>query len=356
MITPSFTPSHLEIQDAYHFLFTIGVGEAARREILRESMVYASHRLHDYRDLEKARVLWALKSFRLGVSAAPAEASDEPREEGSRENPLECLPAKTRQLYAAHLFLDIDPAQLAEEAETSPAEVKDLLDSARSELSAKGFSSKTPQQSDSEVIDSGVRRKFEVLPIPAELAAELESVKHPSSGGSGPHNFLLRHPTLLAVGLSVLVLVVWGVASLVQFSQQPPGGETTLSLVQSIRETSQPPMEPVQVTAELLEDWFFLNHGLEQYRVPAELAPVMTESCRVFSHNGYPVAHVRFPEDDLDLLIFRPDHFGLTLARDRKWHLFPLEDLAVALQTDQDLGFLIIRPGSVGELEERMTN
>lgn len=343
-----YSPSYPELQSAYHFaLLCRGTSESARALVM-ESIVHLGRRLHDYRDHNRIRRLWYSHLLQSGFSNDDFQVSAPPT---SFQQALDGLSGGDRALLAAHLFLPLESEETAKAVNLDQSEYRERLAALTqqpAEPSDADDASPTPR-------GELLRNEVAALPLPDDLPSAVTTALEKSGHGTLGLSFMVRHPAMIAVAASVLILLVWGGIVLRDEMQRIPGGDLASEMLLQARNLEKPPLDPVESPAEILSDWFFLNHGLEHYNVPPEFADRTTTACRVFLMDGYPVAQINFADDDLVLLLFKTEHFGLQLPYEETWQIFTVNNDAVALQNRQGLSALAAMEGSPQDLENRLT-
>ena len=177
-------------------------------------------------------------------------------------------------------------------------------------------------------LDRRLHEEIEAVELPDDLAL-------PEMAALTKRGFrsLIRQPAVLAIGLAILVVVGVVVFTTVRKLDDFPGKDTVAELIEGTDEMNGMELEPITPTeVGKLGDWFLLK-GFEGFSVPPELAHAVAIGCRVYKHDGAPIAQVALDRQSALLLVFEAADLKVVLDS-AAWHVFQQEDWAVAVRGD----------------------
>jgi len=167
--------------------------------------------------------------------------------------------------------------------------------------------------------DAELQRLFRSVTPPTDLAVTVFSSPHHPKSHRVRH-FLVQ-PGFWAVVLSVLVLLGYFVFRTIGDKENFAGSDAARAILRDCSRLDGSEFEAFQGQAELLGDWFFLNHGLEDFTLPQELAQTPAAGCRVFQIEGIPVAQTLFTKPSFIASTVRAKDFHFELPAGSPWRL-----------------------------------
>jgi hypothetical protein len=158
-------------------------------------------------------------------------------------------------------------------------------------------------------------------------------------------------PMALALGFAFLLLVGWGVWSLLSRADGFPGEEEAVKLLEVASAAGAEDYEPVEVPLGALGDWLALK-GVEGFWVPEELETDRTVAARVFTHENVRIAAVALPERQMLVYIFDGAALGIEVRPERHWRFFQQRVNAGAIAQRGRICVMVGIRGSKAELRE----
>ena len=159
---------------------------------------------------------------------------------------------------------------------------------------------------------------------------------------------LLKQPAVLSIAVAVLVVLGVAVYAAMRKLDDFPGKDVVSDLVQETDEMNGTELERITpIEAGKLGDWFMLK-GFEDFTVPAELARQIAVGCRVYQHEGSPVALVALDRQHMLLLVFRAVNLKVVL-NSATWRVFQQDEWAVAARGAAGNCFVLM--GEPAEME-----
>ena len=167
--------------------------------------------------------------------------------------------------------------------------------------------------------DRAIGDLVQTIPTPPEIS-EWFANEHLATGVKRTWRMILLNPAVIAITIAVLVIAVVSAYKFYERLNTFPGAETAKKLLVVASATRISQLEPMQVEAGALGDFFFMKHRLERYDVPPEFAAVKTIGLRVFDdEEGQRVAQIAASEKRLQFFFFpaprdpktgRPEEFA----------------------------------------------
>jgi hypothetical protein len=178
-----------------------------------------------------------------------------------------------------------------------------------------------------------------------KLAAGHAEAARPFSGKA-----FFAQPVVLAIIIGAVVLLGWGGVSLWNRSQDFPGKDSVMRMVEVNDEMTGMEMEPKKDSAAALDDWFFDKYGFEDYYLAPGFENYQTAGARLFKQDGQPVAQVAVPDHNMVFFSFKAEDFGLSLPNDQ-WRTFRDGDWVAAVVQHDDESFMVTFRGSGSDMD-----
>jgi len=179
----------------------------------------------------------------------------------------------------------------------------------------------------------------ESVPVPTPVALE-------ASGWRAA----LRQPALLAIAIAGLVMLGVAVFAARRTLDDFAGKDFVCELVADADEMSGLEMEQIKpVEAGKLGDWFVLK-GFEDFASPPELSGLKALGCRVYEHEGHPIAQVALNRHNALLFVFHNASKKVRL-KTGAWRIFQEDEWAVAARGDGVHCFVVAFLGSADEMQ-----
>ena len=207
---------------------------------------------------------------------------------------------------------------LRELAGLSDAELRDLLGLRRSDLDdrlrrlAGRLAVELPQGSAGDGTRAPVspwRQAISAVEIPAALAEEVASAMDDARKRRCDVRSGLRQPALLVAAFSLLVVLVLAGLAAVEQARRFPGASAVERMVRRAARAVPGAASQRGGVARDIEDWAFLKHGLEGFKVPDPIARWELDCRRVYEDNGHPVVEATLRNEKGAICLFRTDDF-----------------------------------------------
>jgi len=220
-----------------------------------------------------------------------------------------------------------------------------VLRARRSKATAKEFD----QQ---QAFDKAVAALVQETPVSAEIAEWFRNEKLiPQSKRTWKK--VARNPAVLSIALAVAVIVGVIIFIMMERMKEFPGSGTARKMLTIASATRVNQLDPVEVEAGSLGDFFFMKYRLEHYDVAPEFAALRTSACRVFDDDeGHRVAHITVPEKRMQFFLF-PAQRNPKDARPREftgWRYLTHEGWTGAVQVKAGVCFMAALRGEEEDL------
>ncbi len=157
---------------------------------------------------------------------------------------------------------------------------------------------------------------------------------------------MLTQPAFWTVALSLLTLAGYFVFRMITNADDFPGSNAARAVLRDCARLDGREFESFQGRADLLGDWFFLNHGLEDFAVPEDFASLPAAGCRVLQIDGMPVAQALFAKPAFIASMMRSQDFRFDLPPDEPWRILSEGEWTAALrQKGSRVTMLALRGG-----------
>ena len=354
----------------FRFALLLTGDESAAQELLRETFAATGDSIAQLRRKDRARVLLFREVRQRAPKAPPAAA------EGCRETDLPGRVARLaepeRSAFAVFHCGEGTTDELAELIGMRGSKFAEALVRARQSLDPAAFlvdchrlALHRPWGGDSPRVAKAVRNAGKKPETQASLASqealdarcheEIEKIATPpgvllpdcAPPVSGWWR-LLKQPAVLSIAVAVLVVLGVAVYAAMRKLDDFPGKDVVSDLVQETDEMNGTELERITpIEAGKLGDWFMLK-GFEDFTVPAELARQIAVGCRVYQHEGSPVALVALDRQHMLLLVFRAVNLKVVL-NSATWRVFQQDEWAVAARGAAGNCFVLM--GEPAEME-----
>ncbi|MDQ6622299.1 MAG: hypothetical protein M3Y86_02270 [Verrucomicrobiota bacterium] len=115
----------------------------------------------------------------------------------------------------------------------------------------------------------------------------------------------VRNPAVLSAALALVVIAGVVTITVMERMRQFPGAETARKLLAVASATRGGQLDPMEVAAGSLGDFFFMKYRLEHYDVAPEFAALRTAGWRVFDdEDARRIAQISVPEKRMQFFIF----------------------------------------------------
>ncbi len=113
------------------------------------------------------------------------------------------------------------------------------------------------------------------------------------------------NPAVISVAFAVAVIVGICVFIVMERMKEFPGSGTARKMLTIASATKSGALDPMNVEAGSLGDFFFMKYRLEHYDVAPEFAHLKASACKVFDDDeGHRVAQISVPEKRMQFFIF----------------------------------------------------
>ncbi|MEI6350266.1 MAG: hypothetical protein WCP06_04075 [Verrucomicrobiota bacterium] len=254
---------------------------------------------------------------------------------GLRESAFADALGRARQALApGQLFPESSKLNVYRPWGGNPARLQKLANGAKSDLKFAGQIA----------FDSRCHDEIERIAFPETLS--LPEMAVPRAPG---FRALISQPAVLAIGLAMLVVLGVTIFYFMRKLDEFPGKDIVAELIDATDKMNDMELEPIKpIEAGKLEDWFVLK-GFENFAVPPELAKAKAIACRVYKHDGVPVAQVALDRHNALLMVFDASDMKVTLNTPA-WHVFQQEDWAVAVRGDADNCYIVAFVGDSDDM------
>lgn len=186
---------------------------------------------------------------------------------------------------------------------------------------------------------------------PEDLRRKLTSYGPGPVAGRGRLRSQLTQPGMMAVWLGILVLIGLVVFVSLDRRENFEGRERVERLLGVTRNMSGVELQPVDMKAGLLGDWFYMR-GFERFAVPPEVETLTAVGSRVFRHSGHAVAQMAVDERNSLVYVFRATDFGVDLPDGGDWRLLDDEGWVAAIRRQGETCTMITFRGSRSEMRD----
>jgi hypothetical protein len=193
-----------------------------------------------------------------------------------------------------------------------------------------------------QAFDRGVADLARAIHVPKEAAEWFVNEKLVAAKRKRAWKKTARNPTVVAIGLAVVVILAIGVHNFLEHLKEFPGSATALKLLTIASSTRVSQLESVRSDAGDLSDLFFMKHHLEHYDVPPEFSQLRTVGYRVFDdEEGHRIAQIEVGEKRMQFFLFpaekQKDGRPVQL---KGWRFLDHEGWIGAVRQHQDVCFM----------------
>jgi len=155
--------------------------------------------------------------------------------------------------------------------------------------------------------DRAIGDLVQAIPTPPEIS-EWFANEHLASGVKRTWRSILLNPAVIAITIALGVIAVVSAYKFYDRMNAFPGIETAKKMLAVASATRVSELQPMQVEAGAMGDFFFMKHRLNHYDVPPEFAGVRTLGTRIFDDDeGHRVAQIAAAEKRLQFFLFPAD-------------------------------------------------
>jgi hypothetical protein len=209
-----------------------------------------------------------------------------------------------------------------------------------------------------QAFDHAVADRARAIHVPKEAAEWFVNEKLVAAKRMRAWKKTARNPTVVAIGLAVIVILAIGVHNFLEQLKEFPGSTSARKLLGVAGSTRISQLEPVRSDAGDLSDLFFMKHHLEHYDVPPEFSRLRTVGYRVFDdEEGHQVAQIEVSEKRMQLFLFPAEKQKDGRPANLKgWRFVDHEGWVGAVQQHQDVCFMAAMRGRKRDLTAYLPN
>lgn len=165
--------------------------------------------------------------------------------------------------------------------------------------------------------------------------------------------FSLRDPGLLAAGFALLLVLGFGIWSMLAKADSISGEAELRQLLAEATSAGAEAYEPVESRLTELADWFVLK-GIDSFRAPPGFGMQQTLAARVFQFEGTKVAAAILPDQEMLVFVFEGAALGINVQPEGSWRIFEAGQDAFAVMQNGKMCFLVAKRGSEKSLEKAL--